>query len=236
MTQPETPVTDLAHTVIVRDWGIQAYPVTYQAMRDFTEQRTADTPDELWLLQHPPVYTLGQAGRREHILNPKDIPIVPVDRGGQVTYHGLGQLVVYLLIDLKRRPAWGVRKLVDAIEQAVIDFLASYQHIAERREKAPGVYVQQRKIASLGLRVRQGCSYHGLSLNIDMDLSPFLGINPCGYEGLEVTQLRDLGIQGDFPQLSQAFLHSLLQQLDYQQVLNLPALAIETLDLSHDLA
>lgn len=236
MTQPEHLVTDLAHSVIVRDWGIQAYPVTYQAMRDFTEQRKADTPDELWLLQHTPVYTLGQAGRREHILNPKDIPIVPVDRGGQVTYHGLGQLVVYLLIDLKRRPAWGVKKLVDAIEQAVIDFLASHQQLAERREKAPGVYVQQRKIAALGLRVRQGCSYHGLSLNIDMDLSPFSGINPCGYEGLEVTQVRDLGIQGDFPQLSQAFLQHLLQQLDYQHVLNLSAPAVETLDLSHDLA
>lgn len=228
MTQPEHLVTDLSHRVIVRDWGIQAYQTTYHAMRTFTEQRNADTPDELWLLQHSPVYTLGQAGRREHILNPKDIPIISVDRGGQVTYHGLGQLVVYLLIDLKRREHWGVKKLVEAIEQAVIDFLAHYQQRAERREKAPGVYVQQRKIASLGLRVRQGCSYHGLSINIDMDLSPFSGINPCGYEGLEVTQLRDLGVSGEFTQLSQTFLQHLLHQLDYQHITYLPA--SETMD------
>jgi len=182
-------------------------------MQRFTDARGADTPDELWVLQHPPVYTLGQAAKPEHLLNTGNIPIYPIDRGGQVTYHGPGQLIVYILMDIKRRN-WGVKKLVHALEQAVIDYLGSQDLSAMRREKAPGVYVDDRKIASLGLRIRRGCSYHGLSLNVDMDLTPFQGINPCGYAGLEVTQLRDLGMIEDFDQVSAQFLSYLLESLD----------------------
>jgi lipoyl(octanoyl) transferase len=186
-------------------------------MQQFTDTREADTPDELWLLQHPPVYTLGQAGKREHLLNTANIPIHFIDRGGQVTYHGPGQLVVYVLINIKRRN-WGVKKLVQTLEQAVIDFLASQQILANRRDNAPGVYVQERKIASLGLRIRRGCSYHGLSFNIDMDLTPFEGINPCGYAGLEVTQLRDLGIRNNFEDITNQFLSYLLDIFDLKEV------------------
>jgi lipoyl(octanoyl) transferase len=162
-------------------------------MQDFTDRRTADTPDELWLLEHPPVFTLGRNGRDEHLLDPGDIPVIRVDRGGQVTYHGPGQLVVYALLDLRRRQL-GVQSLVNCLEQAVIDLLAAHDIPAHRREKAPGVYVEGRKIAALGLRVRRGCSFHGLSLNVNMDLAPFTRINPCGYRDLEVTQLADLGL------------------------------------------
>jgi lipoyl(octanoyl) transferase len=182
-------------------------------MQTFTESRQADTPDELWVLEHPPVYTLGMAGKREHLLNPEKIPVYCVDRGGQVTYHGPGQLVVYILMDLKRRQ-WGVKQLVHAIEQAVIDYLA-YQHLqGQRRDKAPGVYVEGRKISALGLRVKRHCCYHGLSLNVNMDLTPFTGINPCGYAGLEVTQLRDLGIHDSFTQVTNQFLQHLLYTLN----------------------
>lgn len=162
-------------------------------MQAFTAARRPETPDELWLLEHPPVYTLGLAGRRDHILRVTDIPIVAIDRGGQVTYHGPGQIVAYLLLDLKRR-GYGVRELVTRMEQAVIDLLAGYGIEGRRRDKAPGVYVAGKKIAALGLRIRHGMSYHGLALNVDMDLAPFTHINPCGYEGLEVTQLADLGV------------------------------------------
>lgn len=162
-------------------------------MQAFTAQRGPGTQDEIWLLQHPPVFTLGLAGKREHILQVTDIPIIPIDRGGQVTYHGPGQVVAYVLLDLKRR-GYGVRELVQRLEQTVIDLLAGYGIQAVRRAKAPGVYVDERKIAALGLRIKQGMSYHGLALNVDMDLAPFQCINPCGYEGLEVTQLHTLGI------------------------------------------
>ncbi len=162
-------------------------------MQAFTAARGPDTPDELWLLQHPPVFTLGQAGRREHILADIGVPIVAIDRGGQVTYHGPGQVIVYVLLDLKRR-GYGVKALVTRLEQAVIDVLAGFGVAAARRAGAPGVYVNGAKIAALGLRIRNGCSYHGLSLNVDMDLAPFAAINPCGYAGLAVTQTRDLGI------------------------------------------
>ncbi|MEN8216153.1 MAG: lipoyl(octanoyl) transferase LipB [Pseudomonadota bacterium] len=199
---------------MIRQLGIVPYKPTYQAMQRFTDTRGADTPDELWVLQHPPVYTLGQAAKLEHLLNTGNIPVYPIDRGGQVTYHGPGQLIVYVLMDIKRR-RWGVKKLVHALEQAVIDYLASQDIIGKCREKAPGVYVDERKIASLGLRIRRGCSYHGLSLNVDMDLTPFQGINPCGYAGLEVTQLRDLGIYDDFEQVSAQFLSYLLESLDF---------------------
>ncbi|WP_232504468.1 lipoyl(octanoyl) transferase LipB [Sulfuricella denitrificans] len=162
-------------------------------MQDFTATRGPDTPDELWLLEHPPVYTLGLAGKPEHLLRATDIPVVKIDRGGQITYHGPGQIVIYLLLDLKRRNI-GVKELVRRMEQAVIDLLAEYGTRAERLDKAPGVYVGNAKIAALGLRIKNGCCYHGLCLNVDMDLSPYAAINPCGYEGLAVTQCRNVGV------------------------------------------
>ncbi|MHB9101316.1 MAG: lipoyl(octanoyl) transferase LipB [Sulfuricella sp.] len=179
---------------ITKHLGLVEYLPTWQAMQDFTATRGPDTPDELWLLEHPPVYTLGLAGKPEHLLRATDIPVVKIDRGGQITYHGPGQIVVYLLLDLKRRNI-GVKELVRRMEQAVIDLLAEYGARAERRDKAPGVYVGNAKIAALGLRIKNGCCYHGLCLNVDMDLSPYAAINPCGYEGLAVTQCRDVGIQ-----------------------------------------
>jgi lipoyl(octanoyl) transferase len=171
--------------------GVTSYQDVFLAMRNFTDQRDADTPDEIWLTEHQPVFTQGQAGKAEHLLMPGDIPVVQTDRGGQVTYHGPGQLVAYLLFDL-RRLQLTVRGLVSGIEQAVIDTLARYGITAAPRTDAPGVYVAGAKIASLGLRVRRGCSYHGLSLNVDMDLEPFSRINPCGLEGMEVVQIADL--------------------------------------------
>ncbi len=176
----------------IRRLGRQPYEATWKAMSAFTDNRTADTPDELWLLEHDPVFTLGQAGKMEHVLAAGDIPVVPVDRGGQVTYHGPGQIVGYPLIDL-RRVGVGVRELVHRIEQALIDTLAHWDVLALRREGAPGVYVGEAKVAALGLRVRRGCSFHGLAFNVAMDLEPFHRINPCGYKGLAVTQLLDLG-------------------------------------------
>ena len=176
---------------LLREFGLTDYLGSWQAMRDFTAARDAATQDEIWLLQHPPVYTIGQVGMPEHLHQPNDIALVRTDRGGQITYHGPGQWVAYLLIDLRRR-GYGVRQLVWRMEQAVIDLLAEYDLNAERREHAPGVYIDGAKIASLGLRIRNGCSYHGLALNTDMDLGPFLAIHPCGYRRLRVTQLRDL--------------------------------------------
>ncbi len=196
----------------VKYLGLVAYTPTWQAMQAFTAQRGEDTPDELWLLQHPPVFTLGLAGKREHILSTSEIPIIPIDRGGQVTYHGPGQVVAYVLLDLKRR-GYGVRELVQRMEQALIDLLASYGIAAARRAKAPGVYVGERKIAALGLRIKHGCSYHGLALNVDMDLAPFLAINPCGYEGLEVTQLRAFGVEETPDMVAQQLAAQLVMQL-----------------------
>lgn len=178
--------------IVTRQLGLVAYESAYEAMRAFTAARNSATPDELWLLEHPPVYTLGQAGRPEHLLRANGIPFVRVDRGGQITYHGPGQVVAYALIDLRRRHLT-IRGLVCLLEQAVIDLLAEEGVGATRKPGAPGVYVDGAKIAALGLRVKNGCSYHGIALNVDMDLSPFRDINPCGYEGLEVTQLRGLG-------------------------------------------
>ena len=176
----------------IRRLGTVDYDPTWRAMQDFTAGRAPDTPDELWLLQHPPVFTLGMAGKREHLLADLGIPVLAIDRGGQVTYHGPGQVVIYLLLDLKRL-GYGVRELVRRIEQAVIDLLAEYGLTAERRAGAPGVYVADAKIAALGLRVKNGCTYHGLALNVAMDLTPYQAINPCGYAGLTVTQLKDQG-------------------------------------------
>lgn len=179
--------------MVVRRLGRVEYEPTWRAMQDFTARRDAATPDELWLLEHPPVYTQGQAGKPEHLIAPTAIPVVPIDRGGQITYHGPGQLVAYVLVDLKRR-GYGIRELVTRMEQAVIDLLAQRGVVAERRAGAPGVYVAGAKIAALGLRVKHGCTYHGLALNVDMDLGPFATINPCGYPGMAVTQCRDLGV------------------------------------------
>lgn len=175
--------------ILVRHLGLQPYEPVSQAMHDFTDSRDDNTPDEIWLVEHHPVFTQGQAGKAEHLLVPGDIPVIQSDRGGQVTYHGPGQQVMYVLLNLKRRKL-GVRELVTLLEQTVVDTLADYGIDAHPRADAPGVYVGEMKICSLGLRIRKGCSFHGLALNINMDLSPFLRINPCGYAGMEMTQMR----------------------------------------------
>lgn len=182
--------------LVIRHLGLADYEPTWRAMQRFTAERDAATPDELWLLEHPPVFTLGQAGKPEHLLRETGIPLVKIDRGGQITYHGPGQVVAYTLLDLHRR-GLKVRELVARLEQAVIELLGAYGIEAARRANAPGVYVGAAKIAALGLRVRNGRSYHGLALNVNMDLSPFTAINPCGYSGLAVTQLADLGVRDD---------------------------------------
>jgi len=186
----------MSDSPIVRHLGLADYEPTWRAMQAFTETRGPDTRDEIWFLEHPPVFTLGLNGDPAHVLAPGDIPVIHIDRGGQVTYHGPGQLVVYPLVDLKRARL-GIRDLVCALEQSVIETLAGYGIEAAARKGAPGVYVGERKIASLGLRVRRGCSYHGLAFNVAMDLEPFGRINPCGYAGLEVTQVADLGAPAD---------------------------------------
>jgi len=199
--------------MIVRPLGRVDYAPTFDAMVAFTESRSAQTPDELWICEHPPVFTQGLAGRDDHLLAPGDIPVVKTNRGGQVTYHGPGQVVIYLLLDLHRRKI-KVRELVTAIEQAVIDLLAEYGVTAERRDGAPPVYVGDAKIAALGLRIRNGCSYHGVSLNVDMDLSPFDAINPCGYAGLRVTQTKDLNLPLTAHEAGEQLSQHLLQQLE----------------------
>lgn len=192
-----------AAPLVVRRLGLVPYVPAWARMREFTAARGADTPDELWLLEHPPVYTAGIAGKAEHWPRVDNgIPVVRVDRGGQITYHGPGQLVAYLLLDMRRRGI-SVRPLVRQMEQAVIDLLAGYGIAAHGRPDAPGVYVGPAKIAALGLRVRNGCCYHGLALNVDVALAPFLAINPCGYAGLEVTRTRDLGITDSRRQLGE---------------------------------
>ena len=177
--------------MLLRELGRVEYLPTLEAMQAFTNSRDAQTPDELWLLQHPRVFTQGQAGKAEHVLAPADIPVIQVDRGGQVTYHGPGQWVIYLMVDLRRNKL-GVRDLVTLIERSIVHLLAEYGIAGKPRADAPGVYVDGDKIAALGLRVRHGCSYHGLSLNVDIDLEPFQRINPCGYEGLQVTSMASL--------------------------------------------
>ena len=199
----------------VRRLGRVEYEPTWRAMQEFTASRTPETPDELWIVEHPPVFTLGQAGKPEHILEDVGIPIVKIDRGGQVTYHGPGQVVIYLLLDLARLKI-KVRELVTAIEQGVIDFLAAHGVQAERRAGAPGVYVGEAKVAALGLKIKNSCSYHGLSLNVDMDLSPFAAINPCGYAGLKVTQTKNLNIPLSAHEAGERLSQHLLQQLDKQ--------------------
>ncbi|WP_137888515.1 lipoyl(octanoyl) transferase LipB [Pseudomonas sp. 2FE] len=199
-----------------RELGQVPYEPTWHAMQHFTDARGPLTPDEIWLLQHPPVFTQGQAGKAEHVLFPGDIPVVKVDRGGQVTYHGPGQLVGYLLLDVRRLDI-GVRELVSRIESSLIDLLASYGVSAVAKADAPGVYVDGAKIASLGLRIRNGRSFHGLALNVDMDLEPFGRINPCGYAGMAMTQLRDLVGPIEFAEVSARLRAQLVKHLDYAE-------------------
>ena len=211
-------VTGLGRTApLVRTLGIVDYRATWQAMVDFTATRDEQTPDELWICEHPPVYTLGQAGKPEHLLFDNGIPLVNIDRGGQITYHGPGQVVIYLLLDLARRGI-KVRELVTGIEQAVIDVLADHGLAARRLDGAPGVYVDGdggvAKIAALGLRIRKNGCYHGVSLNVDMELSPFTAINPCGYAGMAVTQTRDLGLSLTPGEAAQQLAKHLIHQLE----------------------
>jgi lipoyl(octanoyl) transferase len=213
----------MQHPLIhIKALGMVDYEPTWHAMQKFTAERTADTVDEIWLVQHPPTYTQGQASKPEHLLHQTSIPVVKIDRGGQITYHGPGQIVAYLLLDLHR---WkiNVRELVRLMEQAVIDLLAEYGVKAQGREDAPGVYVGDAKIAALGLKIKKGCSYHGLSFNVDMDLSPFDNINPCGYEGLRVTQALEVGITVPWEelqaQLTQNLVHGLQRHLDRKRSL-----------------
>lgn len=211
------PTGDVTNSALAtRFLGTQPYEVIWRQMRDFTDRRDAATADELWLVQHPSVFTQGQAGRPEHLLSPGDIPVVQTDRGGQVTYHGPGQVVAYPLLDL-RRLGLGVRDLVGVLENTVIQFLDNWHLNAVAKPDAPGVYVGSRKIASLGLRVRRGCSFHGVSLNIHMDLSPFLRINPCGYNGLQMTQLADWVEPSilDLPSIEQEFARLLAVNLGF---------------------
>jgi lipoyl(octanoyl) transferase len=198
--------------IIVRHLGRVDYEPTWRAMQAFTAARETDTPDEIWLLEHPPLYTQGQAGKPEHLIAATDIPVIAIDRGGQITYHGPGQVVAYMLVDLRRR-GYGVRELVNRMEQAVIELLATQGVVAIRQAGAPGVYVDGAKIAALGLRVKHGCSYHGLAFNVDMDLSPFAAINPCGYAGMRVTQCRDLGVKLSPAEAGQALACTLLDVL-----------------------
>ena len=202
-------------SLIIRQLGQRDYLPTWQAMRDFTDARDAATPSELWVVEHPPVFTQGQAGKAEHLLGPGDIPVVQTDRGGQVTYHGPGQLVIYLLISL-REAGIGIRRLVTIMEDAIIELLAMHGIQAQARSDAPGVYVDGRKIASLGLRVRRGFTYHGLALNVSNDLEPFQRINPCGYAGLETTSTSRLGIGADQLQLAGELVRLLAAALGYQ--------------------
>lgn len=203
--------------------GRVEYEPTWRAMQALTDTRGAETRDEIWFLEHPPVFTLGMNASREHVLAPGDIPLVQIDRGGQVTYHGPGQLVVYPLLDV-RRLGMGVRQLVVALETAIIDLVAEWNIRAVGRRDAPGIYVDGRKLASIGLRIRRGCSYHGLAFNVAMDLEPFRRINPCGYSGLEVTDLRSLGVAQDLRTVAQSLAPHLLRAL------NLPARETDVTD------
>ncbi|MCX7111017.1 MAG: lipoyl(octanoyl) transferase LipB [Proteobacteria bacterium] len=201
----------------IKNIGLVDYLATWETMREFTEARHPETTDEIWLVEHPPVFTLGRNGDPAHILNATGIPIVESDRGGQVTYHGPGQLVAYTLFDLNRLGI-GIRSLVTGLENAIISTLSQYGIKAEARRDAPGVYVDGRKIASLGLRIRKGCSYHGLSLNVDMDLTPFTAINPCGYPGLEVTRLADLGVPVRTYEVAVPLVGAVMREFGYVEI------------------
>ncbi|RUO74267.1 lipoyl(octanoyl) transferase LipB [Pseudidiomarina sediminum] len=207
----------MSSKLIVRQLGRQAYEPVWQAMQQFTDTRDANTADELWVLEHDPVFTQGQAGKAEHILAPGDIPIVKVDRGGQVTYHGPGQLVVYFLLDLRRHKL-GVRQLVNTIEDTIVSLMAEYGVSAAARPDAPGVYIDGAKLCSLGLRIRRGCSFHGLALNVAMDLEPFLRINPCGYAGMQMIQTTDLGGPPSVAEAAQRVTAIFAERLGYQDI------------------
>ena len=226
-SEPQSSIPDPRSCIpiphpVVHSLGLVDYQPTWDAMKRFTIERTADTRDEIWLLQHPPVYTQGLAGLPEHLLRATHIPVVKIDRGGQITYHGPGQIVAYCLLDMRR---WkiGVRELVNVMEQAVIDLLAEFGIAAAHRVDAPGVYVNGAKIAALGLKIKNGCCYHGLSFNVDMDLAPFANINPCGYQGLQVTQTCALGITANInelqAQLAQNLIHGLQRHVLQQSQL-----------------
>ena len=205
------------NTLIIRDLGMQDYEPIWQAMQAFTTERDENTEDELWCLEHPPVFTMGLNGKNKHLLNIDNIPVINIDRGGQVTYHGPGQLIIYTLIDLQRLQI-GVKDLVNNIEQSIIKLLDQYGINAQGKENAPGVYVDGEKIAALGLRIKKNKSYHGLSLNIDMDLSPFQQINPCGYEGLAVTQVKKLTANNNFDSIKKDLTLNLSQLLGYNDI------------------
>lgn len=203
-------------SLVVRQLGLRSYEPVWHAMQAFTDSRSDETPDELWLVQHPPVFTQGQAGKAEHVLSAGDIPVIQVDRGGQVTYHGPGQIVAYPLLDLRRRGI-GVKALVCKIEEAILRVLAQYGVQAARRPGAPGIYVDDAKIASLGLRVRRGRSFHGLAFNINMDLEPFQRINPCGFAGLEVTDLSHFAA-AELAEVEQDLVQELADQLGFEHI------------------
>lgn len=208
---PQQPIP-AGDSINVRSLGRQDYEPLWRAMQRFTDERSATTPDEIWFTEHPPVFTLGLNADRTHLLAPGDIPVLQIDRGGQVTYHGPGQLMIYPLIDLKRS-AVGIRDLVTALEQSVVDLVADFEVQATSRADAPGVYVAGKKLASVGLRIRRGASYHGMALNIDVDLEPFSRINTCGYQDLEVTDLRGIGITADRSRIESMLEGHLLRQL-----------------------
>ncbi|HEX7028743.1 MAG TPA: lipoyl(octanoyl) transferase LipB [Gammaproteobacteria bacterium] len=207
----------MKNPLIIRDLGTRDYEPIWREMEAFTRGRDADTADELWFVEHPPVFTQGVGGRTEHVIDPHDIPVIRTNRGGQVTYHGPGQIVVYVLFDIRRRKL-NVRQLVSHLEQAVIGLLGEYGVAAVARADAPGVYVNGDKIAALGLRVSRGCSYHGLALNVDGDLKPFDWINPCGYQGLKVTRMRDLGIADSRDTVREKLARILARQMGYTVV------------------
>ena len=206
-----TPISD---RLIIRQMGLMDYQTSWAAMKQLTDQRNQDSLDEIWLLQHPAVFTQGQAGKAEHLLTTGDIPVIQVDRGGQVTYHGPGQLVGYLMLDIRRKKI-GARELVSKIEDSIVAALAELDIEAAPRTDAPGVYCRNRKIASLGLRIRRGCSFHGLALNVAMDLEPFLRINPCGYAGMQMAQIQDFVDKPNLDTIRQRLAHHLQQQLGY---------------------
>ncbi|MEZ5496606.1 MAG: lipoyl(octanoyl) transferase LipB [Gammaproteobacteria bacterium] len=207
---------EISTPVKIKHLGFSEYEPVWRAMQEFTDSRDKETTDEIWTVEHPPVFTQGQAGKAEHILAAGDIPVIQVDRGGQVTYHGPGQIVIYPLIDLKRHKM-GIKALVHGIEEAIIQTLSQYDVHAQRRENAPGVYVEGKKVASLGLRVRKGCTFHGLAFNIRMDLEPFSRINPCGFLGLEVVQLSEFVNNVDFHQVQNELVDNLCNILKFKK-------------------
>ncbi len=210
---------DLKKSIYIRNLGLRQYLPVWQAMKNFTDQRDQNTSDEIWFVEHEAVFTQGQAGKSEHLLTPGKIPVVAVDRGGQVTYHGPGQQVAYLMIDIRRK-GFGVRHLVSAIETSIVDLMAEYSVTASPRSDAPGVYVDGAKLCSLGLRIRKGCCFHGLALNVNMDMEPFSRINPCGLKGIKITQMSDLIGSTTVAKIQPPLLKKLMDNLDYSHIIS----------------